>query len=101
MPFPRASKGNAGVTVTAVSRNAFYNVLNWTPPVAAALLSITPDPSDAIVEISDFDVPSKVVDGAVVDDESVFTLAEEGEIVPSIQPEVLESVPPVKRQKRM
>jgi hypothetical protein len=101
MPFPRASRGGGAVTVTAVSRNAFYNVLNWTPPVVAAPFSITPDPFDGIVEISDFGIPIEVVAGAVMAEESVFTVAEEGEIVQSIQPEVLASAPPVKRQKRM
>jgi hypothetical protein len=102
VPLPRASKTIAGVTVTAVSRNAYYNVLNWEPTVLATPMSrnITPDPFDGIVEIDAFDLPTKVAAEASAADVGVeLYAAEEGEIVEPSQPELPASEPDAKRQK--
>jgi hypothetical protein len=102
IPLPRASKTIAGVTVTAVSRNAYYNVLNWEPTAVATPLSrgITPDPFDGIVEIGAFDLPTKVAADAAAEEVAAELVAsEEGEIIDPSVPELLESEPAVKRQK--
>ena len=100
MPFPRVSKTVAGSTVTAISRNAFYNVLNWIPPVEAAPFSITPDPFDGIVEAKGVDLVPEVATDAVADATPEFYVTEEVEMIPAAEPEQLASAPPPKRQRR-
>lgn len=96
MPMPRMAKANGAAVLNVVSRNAYYNVLNWVPVVAAAF-RMDPDPFAGVVEVEAFEDVA-VVEEAVANPE--FIVAEETETVAAAEATVLSSAPPIKRQRR-